>query len=86
MLAEQSRTGTFGVDGGDAFGGPDVPDPNGLVSRCRHEQIGVGGMPAELVHAVTVTSVVVFFHLESRKTTGAKRPVALVTRVWDRDC
>lgn len=56
---------TFGVDSGDAFGGSDVPYPNGLVSRCCHKQIRVGGMPAELIHAVAVTSVIVFFNLDT---------------------
>lgn len=57
---------TFGVDGGDALGGADVPYANGLVSGCCDEQIGVGRMPAELIHAVAMTSVVVFFHLKTR--------------------
>lgn len=56
---------TFGVDSGDALGGSDVPYPNGLVSRRRHEQIRVGGMPAELIHAVAVASVVVLFNLDT---------------------
>lgn len=72
---------TFGVDGGDAFGGSDIPYSNGLVSGCRHKQIGVGGMPAELIHAVTVSSVVVFFNLETRKTISVKHPVAMVAAV-----
>lgn len=56
---------TFRIDGGDALGGADVPYADGLVSGRRDEQIWVGWMPAELIHAVTVTSVVVLFHLRT---------------------
>lgn len=38
-------------------------------------------MPAELIHAVTVSSVVVFFYLEIRKTIGAEHPVSMVAAV-----
>lgn len=54
---------TFGVDGGDALGGAHVPDADGLVAGRCDEEVRVGGMPAELVHAVAVTSVVVLLHL-----------------------
>lgn len=59
---------TFCVDGGNAFGGTDIPYANGLVSRRRDEQIWVGRVPTELIHAVTMTSVVVFFYLETERT------------------
>ena len=58
---------TFRIDSGDAFGGADVPYADGLVSGRCDEQIWVGRMPAELIHTVTVASVVVLFHLERNK-------------------
>lgn len=64
QAAHQPKVPTFRVDSGDAFGGADVPDTNGLVSGRRDEQVRVGRMPAQLIHAVAVTSVVVLFHLE----------------------
>lgn len=54
---------TFGVDGGDALGGADVPDADGLVPGRRDEEVGVAGVPAELIHAVPVPPVVVLLHL-----------------------
>lgn len=57
---------TFGVDGGDALGGADVPDADGLVARRRDKQIGIGRMPTELIYAVAVTPVVIFLHLGGR--------------------
>lgn len=54
---------TFGVDSGNALGGSDVPDADGLVSGRGDKQVGVGWMPAELVYTVAVTSVVVLLHL-----------------------
>lgn len=54
---------TFGVDGGDALGGADVPYADGLVPGCRDEEVWVAGVPAELIHAVPVPPVVVLLHL-----------------------
>lgn len=65
QAAHQPKVLTFRVDGGDAFGGADVPDANGLVSGRCDEQVRVGRMPAQLIHTVAVTSVVVLFHLET---------------------
>jgi len=55
---------TFGVDRGDALGGADVPDADGFVPGRRHEEVGVAGVPAELIHAVPMAPVVVLLHLQ----------------------
>lgn len=60
---------TFCVDGGDAFGGADIPDADGFISRSCDKQVRVGRVPAELIHAVPMTSVVVFFHLDRQTST-----------------
>lgn len=67
-VRHKNQEPTLRVDGGNAFGGAYIPDADGFVSGRRDEQIRVGGMPAELIHAVTVTSVVVLFHLQTNIT------------------
>lgn len=62
-MTDRLQCFTFGADRGHAFGGPYVPDADGLVSWCGDEQIRVGGMPAQLIHTVSMPSVVVFLHL-----------------------
>lgn len=52
----------FGVDGGNALGGAHVPDADGFVPGRSDKEVGVAGMPAELIHAVTMAPVVVLFY------------------------
>lgn len=63
LMNKPDRGITFGIDGGNALGGAHIPYADGLVSRCCDKEIRVGWMPAELIHTVTMTSVVVFLHL-----------------------
>lgn len=70
-----AASATFGVDGGDALGGAHVPDADGLVAGRCDEEVRVGGMPAELVHAVAVASVVVLLHLPADEEEGRQTQV-----------
>lgn len=66
---------TFGVHGSNALSGADIPDTDGLVSRCSNEEVWVTRVPAQLIHAVPVAAVVVLLHLE-----GDDRPSHQTTR------
>jgi len=55
---------TFRVHSGDAFCSPHIPDANGFISRCGDKKVRVAWMPAELVHAIPMSTVVVFLDLK----------------------
>ena len=57
---------TLRIDGSDAFGCADIPHPDRLVSWCGHKQVGVGWMPTQLVHTVSVAPVVILFDLGNK--------------------
>lgn len=57
---------TFRVHSSDALGGPHIPDADGFVSRRRDKEVRVTGMPAQLVHAITMSAVIVFFDLKEQ--------------------
>ncbi len=46
-----------GGDGGHALGGAGVPYPHAAVGGGRGQEVGVGRVPAQLVHAVGVALV-----------------------------
>lgn len=59
---------TFGIDSGDALGGADIPDADGFVPRCRDKEVRVAGVPAELIHTVTMAPVIILLHLEGENS------------------